>query len=58
MNDNLEKQLEQIIKNAKKYVVRGDVNKRNLDAANPTTADNANVLATLISDLKKQRILK
>ena len=58
MNDNLEKQLEQIIKNAKKYVIRGDVSKRNLDATNPTTADNANVLATLISDLKRQRILK
>ncbi len=57
-NDNIIEELEQILKNAKKYVVRGDMNKRDLDAANPTTADIANVLVTLISDLKKQKILK
>jgi len=51
-------ELEQILANREKYVVKTDASKRDLDAVNPTTADNAKVLATLINTLKKQGILK
>ncbi len=57
-NDNTLKELEQILANKQKYVIKTDANKRDLDAVSPTIANNAKVLATLISDLKKQGILK
>jgi len=58
VSDNILKQLEQIFKNQPLYQVKSDAVKRNLDAVNPTAANNAKVLATLINDLKKQKILK
>ena len=45
------------ITGGQRYIIRTDAIKRDLDAVNPTTANNAKVLATLISDLKKLGIL-
>jgi len=61
---NVEREIQSVkdsvgrITNGQKYVIKTDKIRRNLDATIPTAVDNANVLATLISDLKKQNILK
>jgi len=56
-NDRLQ-ELEQILANRQKYVIKTDTNKRDLDAVNGTLKGLANVVATLINDLKKQGILE
>jgi len=56
-NDRLQ-ELEQILANRQKYVVKKDKNKRDLDSVGGTLGDALNVLGTLINDLKKQGILK
>ncbi len=58
VSDNTIKQLEQILKNKNKYQVKRSKNKRDIDAGNATVGDVANVLGTLIDDLRKQGILK
>ena len=52
------KQLEQILAKRERYVVRTDKRERRDLGANPTADNIAEVLATLIKDLKKQGILK
>ena len=58
LRENTLKQLEQIIAKKKKYVVKTDSIKRDLDAVNGTLKELAIVVATLINDLKKQGILE
>ena len=58
MSDNTLKQLEQILAKRKHYSVKRFRNKRDIDVANATIGDVADILATLLSDLKEQRILK
>ena len=55
---NTVKELEQIIKNKRKYQVRRSKNKRDLDIDNATIGDIFDLVGTLIDDLRKQRILK
>ena len=56
-NDSI-KELEQILANRQKYIVKTDKIKRDLDVVNGTLADLLTYVATLTNDLKKQRILK
>lgn len=51
------KELEQILKNRKKYVIRKDANSRNLDAVNGSLKQLYDVVGTLLEDLKKQGII-
>ena len=57
-SDNTLKQLEQILAKRKKYLVKTDKEKRDINAINGTSQETAIVLATLIKDLTKQGILK
>ena len=57
-DSNTVKELEQIIKNRRKYQVTRFKNRRDLDTGSATLADTLDLLGTLIADLKKQRILK
>ena len=57
-NNTTLKQLEQILAKREKYLTKTDSQRRDLDAVNGTAGEVAVVLATLISDLKKQGILK
>ncbi len=53
-----EKQLEQILAKKKEYVVKSDKQANRSLGLNPTADNVAEVLATLIKDLKAQGILK
>ncbi len=55
---NTVKELEQIIKNRKKYQVKRFKNKRDLDIDNATIGDIFDLVGTLITDLRRQGILK
>jgi hypothetical protein len=57
-NDSTLKQLEQILAKRQKYQVKTGRTKRDLDSVDGTLQELANVVATLINDLKKQGILK
>ena len=57
-DDNTLQELEQIIKNKKPYQIKKNKTTRHLDIDNATIGDVADVLATLITDLKQQRIIK
>ena len=46
------------ITKANKYIVKTDESRRNLDAINGTVQELAVFVATLVSDLKKQGVLK
>ena len=56
-NDKEFKQLEQILKNRKKYVIRKDATSREIDAVNGTLKQLYDAFATLLDDLKKQGII-
>ncbi len=53
-----EKQLEQILAKKQEYVVKSDKRANRSLGLNPTADNVAEVLATLIKDLKAQGILK
>jgi len=56
--DNSKQVLEQIIKNRKLYQVRKNKTVRFLNVDNASLGDVKDVLATLLVDLKEQRIIK
>ncbi|MCK5018983.1 MAG: hypothetical protein KAS32_18125 [Candidatus Peribacteraceae bacterium] len=58
VSDNTLNQLEQILKNRRRYIIKTDKNKRDLNAVDGTLQELAVFTATLVSDLKKQGILK
>jgi len=58
ISDNTLKELEQILAKRKPYQVKKFKDRRDIDIDNATIGDVADLLATLISDLKNQRILK
>ena len=57
-NDNTLKELEQRLKKRKLYQIKRSRNKRNIDVDNATVGDVADVLATVITDLKEIGIFK
>jgi len=52
-NDNTLKELEQILKHRKKYIVKKDATRRNLDAVNGTLKELAEFVATMAEDMNK-----
>jgi len=56
--NNTQKQLEQIIANRQRYIVKTNKQKRDINTTNITLEQLADTLATLVNDLKKQGILR
>ena len=57
LSSNTLKQLEQILAQRKRYKIKTDVRSNRSMDINPTIDNVAEVLATLIRDLQKQKIL-